>query len=141
VVINRLVIVVLAGVTIWLTFDQLQNPNLSVGIFAQNGVYAYFSAAFVPVLFGMFLRRVPLIAPVAASLTSVIVHFSVYYGGLTTYMQAPVRNPAIAAALAILASVAVGLIFYYVFRQPASEATPQDSSLLKEPTYESELKN
>ncbi|SIQ69960.1 sodium:solute symporter family transporter [Pontibacter lucknowensis] len=141
VMVNRLVIVVLAAVTIWLTFDQLQNPNLSVGIFAQNGVYAYFSAAFVPVLFGMFLKRVPLIAPVAASLTSVIVHFGVYYGGLTTYMQAPVRNPGIAAALAILASVAVGLIFYYVFRKPALEPVTEESSLLTEPTYESELKN
>ncbi|WP_018476248.1 sodium/pantothenate symporter [Pontibacter roseus] len=139
VMINRLVIVVLAAVTIWLTFDQLQNPNLSVGIFAQNGVYAYFSAAFVPVLFGMFLRRVPLIAPVAASITSVIVHFGVYYGGLTTYMQAPVRNPGIAAALAILASVAVGLIFYYAFRSPAKEAASTPTTALTEPTYEPEI--
>ncbi|MFD2246843.1 sodium:solute symporter family transporter [Pontibacter ruber] len=140
VVINRLVIVVLAAVSIWLTFDQLQNPNLSVGIFAQNGVYAYFSAAFVPVLFGMFLHRVPLIAPVAASLTSVIVHFGVYYGGLTTYMQAPVRNPGIAAALAILASVAVGLILYFVFRPAADKAEAARATALTEPTYESEFK-
>ncbi|MBJ6117732.1 sodium:solute symporter [Pontibacter sp. BT310] len=138
VLINRLVIVVLAIVTILLTFDQLQNPNLSVGIFAQNGVYAYFSAAFVPVLFGMFLKRVPLIAPVAASLTSVAVHFAVYYGGLTSYMDAPVRNPGIAAALAIVASVLVGLILYFTFRKPAVTATETDASLetLKEVVYE-----
>jgi sodium/pantothenate symporter len=138
VLINRLVIVVLAIVTILLTFDQLQNPNLSVGIFAQNGVYAYFSAAFVPVLFGMFLKRVPLIAPVAASLTSVAVHFAVYYGGLTSYMDAPVRNPGIAAALAIVASVLVGLILYFTFRKPAVTETETDASLetLKEVVYE-----
>ena len=140
VLVNRLVIVVLAAVTVWLTFDQLQYPNLSVGIFAQNGVYAYFSAAFVPVLFGMFLRRVPLIAPVAASITSVLVHFAVYYGGLTSYMQGPVRNPGIAAALAILASLAVGLSLYFAFRKPAS-ATDTSSSTLTEPVYDAQLKN
>jgi sodium/pantothenate symporter len=140
VVLNRFVIVGLAVATIFLTFDQLQHPNLSVGIFAQNGVYAYFSAAFVPVLFGMFLRRVPLIAPVAASLTSVAVHFAIYYGGLTTYMQTPVRNPGIAAALAILASLVVGFSLYYSFRKPAdTEAVNPET--LKEPMYDAELKN
>ncbi len=136
VLVNRLVIVALAIVSILLTFDQLVNPNLSVGIFAQNGVYAYFSAAFVPVLFGMFLKRVPLIAPVAASLTSVVVHFAIYYGGLTSYMDAPVRNPGIAAALAILASVIVGLSLYFAFRKPApvEEAVPSDA--MKQPVYE-----
>lgn len=136
VVINRLVIVALAAVSILLTFDQLLYPNLSVGIFAQNGVYAYFSAAFVPVLFGMFLKRVPLVAPVAASLTSVAVHFAVYYGGLTSYMDAPVRNPGIAAALAILASVIVGFSLYYTFRKPAEVNVPAQP--VTEPVYESQ---
>ena len=134
--VNRLVIVALAGVTILLTFDQLVNPNLSVGIFAQNGVYAYFSAAFVPVLFGMFLKRVPLIAPVAASLTSVAVHFAVYYGGLTSYMDAPVRNPGIAAALAILASVIVGFALYFPFRKPVPAEELLPSNAIKQPVYE-----
>jgi len=139
VLINRLVIVALAIVTILLTFDQLLNPNLSVGIFAQNGVYAYFSAAFVPVLFGMFLKRVPLIAPVAASLTSVAVHFAVYYGGLTSYMDAPVRNPGIAAALAILASVLVGLILYFTFRKPATAGHAVPTLPLQKVAYEKEF--
>lgn len=134
VLINRLVIVALAVVTILITFDQLLHPNLSVGIFAQNGVYAYFSAAFVPVLFGMFLKRVPLVAPVAASLTSVAVHFAVYYGGLTSYMDAPVRNPGIAAALAILASVIVGFSLYFTFRKPAEISVPDTP--VNEPVYE-----
>lgn len=54
IVINRVVIIVIAIISIVLSYDQIVNPNLSVGIFAQNGVYAYFSAAFVPILFGMF---------------------------------------------------------------------------------------
>jgi sodium/pantothenate symporter len=88
----------------------------------------------VPVLFGMFLKRVPLVAPVAASLTSVAVHFAVYYGGLTSYMDAPVRNPAIAAALAIVASVIVGFSLYYTFRKPAAVETP--ATPVNEPVYE-----
>jgi sodium/pantothenate symporter len=118
VVINRFVIVGLAIVTGFLCYDQLINPNLSVGIFAQNGVYAYFSAAFVPVLVGTFMRNaVPLIVPVASSVTAILVHFSIYYGGLTSYMQGPVRNPGIAAAIAILASVMVGFIFYFITKK------------------------
>ena len=54
--INRVVIAVIALVSILLSYGQLVNPKLSVGIFAQNGVYAYFSAAFVPILFGMFIK-------------------------------------------------------------------------------------
>ena len=137
VLINRLVIVALAVVSIVLTFEQLVSPNLSVGIFAQNGVYAYFSAAFVPVLFGMFLKRVPLIAPVAASVTSVVVHFAIYYGGLTSYMDAPVRNPGIAAALAILASVIIGFSLYFAFRKPAFAEESVPSNAVKQPVYES----
>ena len=48
-------IVLLAVVAAFLSWHQLLHPKLSVAIFAQNGVYAYFSAAFVPILFGMFL--------------------------------------------------------------------------------------
>jgi sodium/pantothenate symporter len=115
--INRGVISLLAITTLFLAHDQLVNPTLSVGIFAQNGVYAYFSAAFVPVLMGTFLKRVPLIIPVSTSLSAVIVHFSVYYGGLTSYMDAPVRNPGIAAALAILSSVLIASVLWFLLKR------------------------
>lgn len=114
--INKLVIIVLAIVTIFLSYDQLINPSLSVGIFAQNGVYAYFSAAFVPILLGIFFKDVPQVAPIAASVVAVAIHFSVYYGRLTWYMQAEVRNPAVAATLAIIASLIVGFGIYYTHR-------------------------
>jgi sodium/pantothenate symporter len=115
--VNRAVIVVLAVVAIQVSWQQLVSPDLSVGIFAQNGVYAYFSAAFVPVLFGTFFRKVPLHVPVAASVVAIAVHFGVYYGRLTPYMQLEIRNPGIAAALAIMASVSVAGILMLAYQQ------------------------
>lgn len=109
---NKVVIGVMAVITIAWSYYQLQYPNLSVGILAQNGVYAYFSAAFVPVLLGIYGKDVPIAAPVAASVTAIMVHFSVYYGGLTPYTQGAVRNPAVAAALAIISATVVGLVIY-----------------------------
>ncbi|MEM7549378.1 MAG: sodium:solute symporter [Bacteroidota bacterium] len=116
VLVNKVVIVVLAVISIALSYNQLLNPNLSVGIFAQNGVYAYFAAAFIPVIFGMFLKSVPSQAVIIASVTALVVHFTIYYGGITSYMEGPVRNPGIAAALAILCSVSVALVLYFIYR-------------------------
>lgn len=118
--INKIVIVALAIAAVLLTNYQLQHPNLSVGIFAQNGVYAFFSAAFMPVLLGVFTKNTPRMAPIAAAVTAVIVHFSVYYIGITPYMQGAVRNPAIAATIAILSSVLVGTTLYFLLKKPAS---------------------
>lgn len=117
---NRAVIALLAGVSFLLSRDQLLHPNLSVGIFAQNGVYAYFSAAFVPVLLGMFRQDTPPAAAIAASVTAVVVHFGAYYGGWSSYLAGPVRNPAVASTYAILAALAVGLILYFLLRRRAS---------------------
>ena len=121
ILINKGVILFLALVTIWISWDQLQHPSLSVGIFAQNGVYAYFSAAFIPVLFGIFLKNVPLIAPVVASVSAILIHFGIYYGRIGSYMQGEVRNPAIAATFAILISTALGLGAYYMLRRPGPQ--------------------
>ncbi len=114
---NKIVIGVLAVIAITLSYKQLIEPDLSVGIFAQNGVYAFFSAAFVPVVFGIFLKEVPKLVPIAASVIALVVHFSIYYGRLTSYMQAGTRNPGIAAALAILSSVAVGIVLYFIMKK------------------------
>ncbi len=105
---NRAVIALLAIVAVMWSHEQLVRPNLSVAILAQNGVYAFFSAAFIPVLFGIFYPKTPSAAVWAASVTAVVVHFSVYYGALTPYTSGNVRNPAVAGALAIVASVLVG---------------------------------
>jgi sodium/pantothenate symporter len=110
---NRAVIVVMGIVTVILSWQQLMNPKLSVAIFAQNGVYAYFSAAFVPILMGMFFKNIPKAAPVLASVTAVIVHFTVYYGQIRVpFSQADGENPGVAAALAIICAVLVGFGMY-----------------------------
>lgn len=115
--VNRLVIVVLAIISIYLSYSQIVSPNLSVGIFAQTGVYAYFSAAFVPVLFGTFLKKTPALVVIIASITAIVVHFGIYYGRLTPYMQGPVRNPGISSAIAIVVSVLVGGILYVILKK------------------------
>lgn len=114
-IINKVVIAVLAVVAIWMSYDQLVNPKLSVAIFAQNGVYAYFSAAFVPIIFGMFVKGVKTSTVVASSVVAVIVHFSMYYGKLTVpFTVATGENPGVAAAVAIMISVVVGLVIHFV---------------------------
>lgn len=115
-IINKIVIVFLAILAILISYQQLINPNLSVGILAQNGVYAFFSAAFVPVLFGIFIKETPKQAAIGAAITAIVVHFSIYYGQLTTYTTGAVRNPAVAATLAILAAVCVGFILLVLFK-------------------------
>lgn len=120
---NRMVIAVFAVIAVFISYGQLVNPDLSVGILAQNGVYAFFSAAFVPVLFGIFLKNAPTASVVAASVTALVVHFGVYYGRLTSYMQTGTRNPGIAAALAIIASLVVGISLYYALRKKEKLAT------------------
>ena len=124
VLVNRGVIICLAAVSFGFSYQQLLHPALSVGIFAQNGVYAFFSAAIVPVIFGMFLEDTPIQAPIAASVTAVIVHFTVYYGGITSYMKNQINNPAIAATFAILCALAVGGAVYFVVPRRQSATDP-----------------
>jgi sodium/pantothenate symporter len=107
--INRGVIAALAVAAAIFSWRQLVAPNLSVAIFAQNGVYAYFGAAFVPILFGMFWRDAPRQAAMAASVTAIAIHFPMHYLNLPVPGTAATgQNPGAAAAVAILASVLVG---------------------------------
>ena len=125
--INKICIALLAIITCFVSLEQLMHPKLSVALLAQNGVYAYFSAAFIPVIFGIFLKNTNIRAPLWATITAIIVHFSIYYflpwlvsdfswdfGIFTPYLEGTIRNPAIAASTAILASTAVGLIIYII---------------------------
>jgi sodium/pantothenate symporter len=129
VVANRLAIVGMAAITIYLSHKQLTAPKLSVGIFAQNGVYAYFSAAFIPLIFGIFVKDVKVWVPFAAAISALVVHFGVYYllpaavaqfdwqfGFFTKFLQGPVRNPAIASSSAIVVSSLVGLLLLKISR-------------------------
>ncbi len=125
-VLNRVVIVALAAVSFALAWQQLVAPNLSVIIFAQLGVYAFFAAAFVPVLFGTFLKDTPAIAAVAASVTAVTVHYVLYYTGqdyFPYFVGVSVKNPGISTALGIVAATVVGGGLYLVRRGRPSPAT------------------
>ncbi len=112
--VNKLVILGLAVISFGLSYWQLISPALSVGIFAQNGVYAYFSAAFVPVLFGMFVKGTQLRTVFTSSIVALVIHFLVYYGRFLPYMQETVNNPAIASTAAIISSVTVGLVLHAI---------------------------
>ena len=107
-------IIVLGVVSFLLSWEQIKNPDVSVAIFAQNGVYAYFAAAFVPVLFGTFLNNVSTRSVFIASITAIVVHFGIYYGRLTPYMQEPVNNPGVSAAIGIITSLVIGYIIYKI---------------------------
>ncbi len=112
-IISRVVMVLLAVVTVIISRDQLLHPKLSVAIFAQNGVYAYFSAAFVPIIFGMFLPRTPRLAAMVAAVVALVVHFSMYYGKLKVPGTAATgENPGVAASVAIVSALFVGAAIY-----------------------------
>lgn len=120
--INRVVIALLGGITIYLSHDQLVNPKLSVAIFAQNGVYAYFSAAFIPIFLGMFIKNVNKFVPIIASVVAVIVHFTMYYGKVAVpFSKATGENPGVAAAIAIMASIFVSVVLHFFFRKGETE--------------------
>ena len=110
--INKIVIIVLGIVSFLLSWNQIKNPEISVAIFAQNGVYAYFAAAFVPVLFGTFLKNVSTRSVFIASISGIVVHFGIYYGRITPYMQEPVNNPGVSAAIGIIISLFIGFVIY-----------------------------
>ncbi len=129
---NKVAIAFLAIVSFMIARDQLLNPKLSVAILAQNGVYAFFSIAFIPIVLGIFSRKAGLKAAVAASVTALVIHFGIYYllpqmvlawdlnlGFFTKYVQGTVRNPAIASSMAIVSSALVGLLvhFFSVYKQ------------------------
>ncbi|MCB2205598.1 sodium:solute symporter family protein [bacterium] len=99
----KIFLVLLAPVTLLLSWDQIQHPSLSVAMFAQNGVYGLFSAAFVPILCGVFFERAGKGLVFASSLTALLVHFGMYYGKITVYHN----NPGVTAAVALLASLLV----------------------------------
>ncbi len=111
-IINKVVIVLLAIVSFYFSWNQIKNPDLSVGIFGQNGVYGYFAAAFVPVLFGTFVKNVKASTVFTASVVAIVCHFGIFYLKITPYMQGLVGNPGVSAAIGIVLSVLVAIILH-----------------------------
>jgi SSS family solute:Na+ symporter/sodium/pantothenate symporter len=98
--VGRIFLIVLAPITLLLSWRQIVAPSLSVAIFAQNGIYALFAATFAPVLFGIFSRKATAPLVFGAAISALIVHFGMYYGGITQYHN----NPAVPAACALVIS-------------------------------------
>ena len=128
--INGLVIGVLAVISFFVARDQILNPKLSVAIFAQNGVYAYFSILFVPIVFGIFVKNVKLSAAFTGSITALVVYYSIYYlfpillksgiadfGYANKYLSDTVQNPAIAASMAIVLSLVTGFTVHLMTKK------------------------
>ncbi|MFZ1227656.1 MAG: hypothetical protein WAQ83_06580, partial [Saprospiraceae bacterium] len=114
--INRGVIMLLAVIAITVSYRQLVSPNLSVAILGQNGVYAFFSAAFMPVLFVIFTKNIHKSVPITSTIVAVVVYFSTYYGQLSFYTTGVIRNPAVAGTYAILAAILAAGIMYLFTR-------------------------
>lgn len=115
-ILNKIVIALLGLIATYISLHQLKNPNLSVGILAQNGVYAFFSAAFVPVLFGIFVKNANKIAVFSASISAIVTHFAIYYMSLSKYTTGAVKNPAVAATYAIITAVTLALILQIILK-------------------------
>lgn len=100
-------LVLLAPVAALLSWRQIVAPNVSVALFAQNGVYGLFAATFVPILAGIFFpKRLRVHWIVAAVATALVVHFGMWAFKVTAFSN----NPAITASTALLASAAVAAL-------------------------------
>jgi len=101
--VGRIFLIVLAPITLFFSWRQIVAPSLSVAIFAQNGIYGLFAATFAPVLFGIFSKRTSAPLAFTAAATALVVHFGMYYGGITEYHN----NPAVPATCALVISTLV----------------------------------
>ena len=121
---SRYFLVALAPVVAFISYGQITNPELSVAILGQNGVYALFSATFVPILFGIFARGVPKTVVLVSAITALVVHFGMYYGGITMYAN----NPAVPATAALLTSTAIALAGYWIWGQPELPESTEEAT-------------
>jgi SSS family solute:Na+ symporter/sodium/pantothenate symporter len=120
--VGRIFLIVLAPITLLLSWRQIVAPSLSVAIFAQNGIYALFAATFAPVLFGIFSRKATASLVFGAAITALIVHFGMYYGGITHYHN----NPAVPAACALVISTLAMGVGVAVQRDRAGTASDRE---------------
>lgn len=115
----RLGLAAIGVVTYQLAAQQITDPTGgSVAIFAQLGVYCVFSAAFAPMLFGIFLEDVSARLAGAGAATAVATYLGLWACQVTRFSN----NPAVLSASALVASAAVmaaGLAWARA-RRPAS---------------------
>lgn len=115
---SKYFLLALAPVIALFSYQQIVSPDLSVAIFAQNGVYALFSATFVPIIFGIFTERIRKQVILAAAVMALVVHFGMYYFEIGAYWN----NPAVPATFALLTSTAVAVAGWWIWPKPAVAA-------------------
>ena len=97
---NRLVLVVLAVLTIGISYS----PPKVVLILGQQGVLGLVASAAGPLLAGLFLRGpLPASAAAASAVVALVIHFTLSVGGY-------VVNPSVSAIIAMAFSIPVALI-------------------------------
>lgn len=103
------ILTTLCGVLVYfLSLDQIRNPNVSVAVFAFNGVYALFCATFIPIAAKAFAIKLSSKEIVISSILILCVHFGLYYGKISvpglnaSYWTNPGVNAVMALGLGIL---------------------------------------
>lgn len=125
--VGRWTLVVLAVLTIVLALYQHRYKELSIALFAQEGVYAVLIATFVPVLFGIFSTRLPAVAVVASSSVALAVHFAFRYGELSILTAADYTNPGLTATYGLIASLVTAGLSWGWLRIRARSSSPSPS--------------
>lgn len=117
--VGRFSLVGLGLLALVLALVQHETKELSIALFAQEGVYALLVATFVPLLVGIFGRgpeHLPKGVLVTASLVGLAVHFGIRYSDLTLLTAADGTNPGLTATYGLLASVVVAVAGRWVAR-------------------------
>ncbi len=97
---SKIFMIVLAIIIYLLSINQIYHPNLSVAIFAQNGVYGLFVTTFWPIFLGLFRNELNKVIVFIASMIAFLTHFGFYYLEITKYHN----NPGATAASALIIS-------------------------------------
>ncbi len=70
---------------------------------------------------GCFFKNVSGLSVVSASIVAIVVHFSFFYGHIKVpFSIATGENPGVAAAMAILSSVFVGVVIHLIQRRKSN---------------------
>lgn len=110
--IGRYSLIGLAIISFGLALGQHYYKQFSVAIFAQTWVYALFNATFIPLLFGIFAKRVDKWWVLSASFLSVAVHVIFRYGKFSLLTTADYVNPGLTAAYGIIIGLTTMGIYY-----------------------------
>ncbi|MBL6989041.1 MAG: sodium:solute symporter [Bacteriovoracaceae bacterium] len=120
---------VVSGVFVYfLSLQQIENPSVSVAVFAFNGVYALFAITFIPVAAKIFKLKLGPKMILATSVLIAVIHFGMRYGkvavpGLNPWYW---TNPGVTATLALF--VACLVVAFYLMINKLMVRSPRKAS-------------